>query len=200
MQERAEHSNLHLPASSGSHLPLHNGEEPCESCPGTTDCSDRASYTLGAPIGSRGSEEKSSFITSPVAHVITLENVPKKLPGWQAIFYKTRHHTYMNMKECVLYTPSSQSSIMLFAWWEMVFQRDQWCRSCVMYLTMFQPQILPLHFSLVSTGQEKLMAESLPQLQVSLWLCPWRERCITGIQRCPESLSWGVIEEWQTEK
>lgn len=31
-----------------------------------------------------------------------------------------------------------------------------------MYLTAFQPQILPPHFSMFSKGQKKLMAESLP--------------------------------------
>lgn len=75
-------------------------------------------------------------------------------------------------------------------------QRDQGCCSCVdMYLTMFQPQIFPPHFSMLSTGQKKTWW--LKVFQVSLWLCPWMERCITGIQRCPESLSWRVTEEWQ---
>lgn len=120
-------------------------------------------YVLDAPIGNRGIKEKPSFIISLVAHVITLENMPKKLPGWQAIFWKTRHHIYMNMKECVPCMPSSQSSIMLLVWWEMAFQTDQWCHFCVdMHLKTFQPQIVPPHFSIFSTVQKKLMAESLP--------------------------------------
>lgn len=163
-------------------------------------------YILDAPIGNkipRGIKEKSNFIISLVVQVITLENVPKELPGWlfsekQAIFRKTRHHTYMNMKECISCMPSSQSSITLFDGRWHSKQRDQWCLSCVdMYLIMFQPQILPPHFSIFSTGQKILMAESLPAWGFFV-VAPMKGKVHHSHSKihCPG----GVIEEWQTEK
>lgn len=62
-------------------------------------------YILDAPIGNKGIKEKSS-LSPHWLHVITLDNVPKKLPGWQAIFWKTRHHIclYEHERMCFMYS------------------------------------------------------------------------------------------------
>lgn len=115
--------------------------------------------------------------------------------GWQAVFWKTEHlceHERMYF----MYTFITKQHHAI--WWEMALQTEG--SGMLLVLIRIQQRSSHKYFhhtSVYSPQARKNWWLKVSQLQVSLWLCPWREMCITGIQRCPESLSWGVTEEWQ---